>query len=102
MRRKAAPGRRIYRNFRPSRAQCGARWDMQNLDRVPVLERAAGSELSIAPHNQEHAAFADAVLGRVIAVTGSQATADLTAAASTGAAEALPTIGALVGVRTAS
>jgi len=70
---------------------------MQNLDRVPVLERA-GSEFSIAPASHEHAApAADAALGRVIAVTGSQATADLTAAAS----GSLPTIGALVGIRTA-
>ena len=69
---------------------------MQNFDRVPVLERT-GSELSIAPGSHEHAAPSDGALGRVIAVTGSQATADLTAAAS----DALPTIGALVGIKTA-
>src|SRR6185312_15468059 len=73
---------------------------MQNLDRAHVLDCIAGSELSIAPDNQQHAAPGGAVLGRVIAVTGSQASADLTAAAE-GAADTLPTIGALVGVRTA-
>ena len=55
---------------------------MQNLDRVHVLDCAAGSELSIAPSHQAHAALSDGTLGRVIAVTGSQATADLTAAAA--------------------
>lgn len=74
---------------------------MQNLDRAHVLDCAAGSELSIAPNNEQHAGRADAALGRVIAVTGSQATVDLTAAASEDAADTLPTIGALVGVRTA-
>jgi DNA helicase HerA-like ATPase len=72
---------------------------MQNLDHVHLLDRTPGSEISIAP-NEACAVSADRVLGRVIAVSGSQATADLTAA-SEDAAAALPTIGALVGISTA-
>jgi uncharacterized protein len=59
---------------------------MNHPDCVHVLDRDAGSEAPIAP--------ADEALGRVIAVTGSQATAELTAGDGL-------TIGALVGIKTA-
>jgi uncharacterized protein len=68
---------------------------MQHVDRVAVLEA------SLVPDTLEGAAPAADVLGRIIAVTGSQATADLTAAVSPEDPECGLTIGALVGIRTA-
>jgi uncharacterized protein len=67
---------------------------MHHLDRVHVLDRTAGSERSVTPDRQERVAPAGDALGRVIAVTGSQATAELSALDGL-------TIGALVGIKTA-
>jgi uncharacterized protein len=68
---------------------------MHHLDRVRVLDRTAGSEWSVAPDRHERVAPAGDALGRVIAVTGSQATAELSALDGL-------TIGALVGIKTAA
>jgi uncharacterized protein len=67
---------------------------MNHPDCVHVVDRDAGNAAPIAPADHEHAAPADEPLGRVIAVTGSQATAELTAIDGV-------TIGALVGIKTA-
>ncbi len=67
---------------------------MNHPDRAHVLDRDAGSVAPIAPAGHEHVAAADDAFGRVIAVTGAQATAEL--AAGDGL-----TVGALVGIKTA-
>ncbi len=67
---------------------------MNHPDRIRVLDRDTGSEPSIVPGTRERAGPAGDALGRVIAVTGLQATAELTAGDRL-------TIGALVGIKTA-
>jgi uncharacterized protein len=63
-------------------------------DHIHVLDRDAGSEAPIAPASHEDTSPTGDALGRVIAVTGSQATVQLTTGDGL-------TIGALVGIKTA-